>query len=56
MPETKQTINLVGEALQRAKEYGLEVEVMAEVLKLAQRYPTMSPKKVLSMALNEWIK
>jgi len=52
--ELLEIIDLVGQALHEASEYGLQIEVMASAMQQLQKNPGMDISVALQNAMLEW--
>lgn len=54
--ETIEEMQLIGDMLDSALEYGLEVEVIYGALKYMKENPATSPAEAFALGVSEWIK
>lgn len=52
--ELTEIVNLVGDAMHEAAEYGLQIEVIASAMQELQKNPGMDISLALQHGLNEW--
>jgi hypothetical protein len=54
--ETTEEMQLIGDMLDSALEYGLEVEVIYWALRYIKENPDTSPAQAFALGVTEWIK
>ena len=54
--ETIEEMQLIGDMLDSALEYGLEVEIIYWALRYMKENPTTSPAEAFALGVAEWVK
>ena len=54
--ETIEEMQLIGDMLDSALDYGLEVEIIYWALKYMKENPTTSPAEAFALGVAEWVK